>query len=216
MLLCLSLCAASAQTPDVTPAEKIRPLPPLGKLETNSPPSIHGQSVRLQTAIEFYAYYKGRTVLQHPQLKDLTFTLPLNSPSKEDAAAVFEKLFREQNIATIDDGGHFVMLVPFVFTNTVTPRSENMSTTNSMIPTHSVNFWQVPIKLVLTTYADYAGKKILNLDEAPARATITFNQTTSLSKEEVLYAFETEFEWNHIRLVPEGDDLKVEQIKTPK
>jgi hypothetical protein len=85
----------------------------------NSSPVIRFRSLPLNLAIDLYADYKGRTVLQHPQLGALNFSLDVRPRSKEEAAAIFEKMFNEGKVATIPDGDHFVMVVPFAFTNAV-------------------------------------------------------------------------------------------------
>jgi hypothetical protein len=223
IVLQLSLFAAmtQAQEKSVMPGEKIRPLSPVENGSASNRmaqmlTSIHGQSVPLKTAIEIYGYCKDRTVLRHPQLEESTFVLPPNSASKEDTATALEKLFRERNIATIIDGEHFVMVVPFTFTNAVKPHANSLAKTNSLLPAQSINFINAPAFLVLSAYADFVGKKIVNIHEAPAKLTFSIAQTTPLSREEICYALETQIAWHDIQFVPEGNDLKLERIPAPK
>ncbi len=174
--------------------------------------SVRLNSVTLQTALLLYADVKERTVLAHPQLSSHTFSLVANPANNADAAAAFEKMFTEHSVAVIPDGEHFVMMLPFSLTNAVTPRAESLVKSDTLIPAQSINFWQAPISMALSTYGDFLGKKIVNPNDAPPRMTVTFRQTSPLSKQEISYAFETLFAWNGIRLVPEGTDLKVERI----
>lgn len=191
---------------------------PDGTRATNklaSSPFIHLVSVDLQCAISLYADFKNRTVLQHPQLGDPTFSVRSNPQSNAEAAAIFEKMFHERNIATIPDGDEFMMVIPFAFTNTVKPHANAVGSTNVMLPRLSVNFRQAPVPLILQAYADYVGEKIVNRHDMPWNPTVTFVQTTPLSKDQVCYAFETLMTWCNIRLVPDGSDLKWERIHEP-
>jgi hypothetical protein len=181
-------------------------------------PTIQFRSVPLDIAISLYADYKNRTVMQHPQLGHPTFSLDVSPNSKEEAAAIFEKMFSDQSIATIPDGEHFVMVVPFALTNAVKPRSAALSSTTTVVPEASVIFRTAPIALVLPAYADWVQKDVVNLHDGslPLGQTVTFVQTTPLSREELCYALETQNEWRNIRLVPAGDKWKFEQITESK
>jgi hypothetical protein len=180
-------------------------------------PSIRLRSVTSQTAIDLYADGKERTVLQHPQLGAHQFSLVSNPASKAEAAAVFEKMFDEQSVATIPDGEHFVMIVPFALTNKVTPRSQSLVTTNALVPKFSMNLREAPAQLVLQVYADFVHKKIVNLRDGNGASGFSFVQTTALSREEICYALETEFAWRGIQFVPDGSgNLKIERTSARK
>jgi hypothetical protein len=155
--------------------------------------------------------------LRHPQLGAHPFSLVASPASKADAAAVFEKMLDAQSVATIADGEHFVMVVPFALTNTVTPRSQSLVTTNALVPKFSIKFKNAPAELVLAVYADYVHKKIVNLRDGNGASGFSLIQTTPLSKEEICYALETEFAWRGIQFVPEGSgDLRIERTSARK
>jgi hypothetical protein len=121
-------------------------------------------------------------------------------------------MFREHKIAAIPDGEHFVMLVPFALTNSVTPKSPPIANSDTLLPEMSANLVNAPLEIVLRVYADFLHKQIVNLQDTPrGKATITFVQTTPLTKQEVCYALETQFAWSNLRLIPDGDKgLKLE------
>lgn len=171
----------------------------------------------LQTAIELYAKCTKRTVLAHPQLGNPTLSVKANPPTEAEAASMLEKLFNDRNIATIPDGKRMVMVVPFAFTNSVTPRASSLPESNSLIPEMSVNLSNAPIAMVLQVYADFVHKKIVNLDNNGGLTccdTITFVQSAPMSRDELCYALETLIQWHHIRMAPEGNgDLKLERIE---
>jgi len=175
------------------------------------------RAVPLQTAIEFYAKYTKRTVLMHPQVGNPPVSFKASPRTEAEAAAMLEKQFNNQNIATIPDGKHIVMVVPFAFTNSVTPRASSLLESNSLIPEMSANFNNAPIAIVLQVYADFVHKKIVNLDNNGGLTccdTITFVQSAPMSRDELSYALQTLIEWHHIRMVPDANgDLKLERIE---
>lgn len=102
------------------------------------------------------------------------------------------------------------MIVPFAFTNAVTPNAPPVASTDALLPASSVNFQSAPVGLVIQTCADFHRKEIadvpasMNQVGVSGSLTITFSQTTPLSREEIGYALETELAWSNIRLVPDG------------
>jgi hypothetical protein len=89
-----------------------------------------------------------------------------------------------------------------------------------MLGAASVIFRTAPLQLVITTYADYVHKDIVNLDDSnlyPRNTVVTFVQTTPLSHEELCYALETQIEWRNVRIVPDGNGkFKLERIPESK
>ncbi|HWC60010.1 MAG TPA: hypothetical protein VHC44_09985 [Verrucomicrobiae bacterium] len=158
--------------------------------DTSEPPVIRFRSVNLIAAIRMYADFKGKTVLQHPRVPKTTFSLTSRARTKEEAAEAFEVMFREQKIATIPDGEHFVMVVPFALTNLVTPKAPAFAITNSLvpavIPARSINIFGSTIAPIVQIYADFLGKKItdfpavMNQKEFPCCATVSFLQSCPL------------------------------------
>jgi hypothetical protein len=58
---------------------------------------------------------------------------------------------------------------------------------------------------VIQIYAELAGRKLQQAPIVPA-ALIRFRNQTPLTKDEVLYALDTEFGWAGIKMVPAGDN----------
>lgn len=189
--------------------------PSTNRIDQSSSPLIRFRSLPLQIAIDLYAHYKDRTMMQHPQLGNPNFSLNVSPRSKEEAAEFFEKMFNEGNIATIPDGEHLVMVLPFAFTNAAEPRAAALASTNDVIPAGSINLRTAPFDMILEMYADYIHKNIVNLHDynlVPRRSEVTFTQTTPLSREELSYALGTQITWRNIRVVPYGDKWKLERI----
>jgi hypothetical protein len=179
-------------------------------------PVMNFQALPLKSALTLYGNLKKRTLLIHPQLGTQTFSLKMNPRTQEEAVEAWEKLFHEQNIATIPDGEHFVMVVPYSQTNTISPKADSLPKTNALLPEMSINFQSAPDQLAIQTYADFVQKQIVNLNDSSWYTccnTVTFVQITPLSREEICYALKTLIEWHNIRMVPEGGNrLKLERI----
>jgi hypothetical protein len=170
---------------------------PAAEKDKSSTMRLHG--VKLQQVIFLYGQMKGRTVLQHPKLKDTGFTLTANPRSKPEAAKALEDLFATHEIATIPDGEKFMMLVPFAFTNQVSPHARKIADVEPTVPPMSVNFQNVPMSKVLQIYGEFVGHPVSNSENAPG-AGIDFVQENPLSKEQIRYGLETLFAWNGIQV----------------
>jgi hypothetical protein len=173
--------------------------------EPNKPSTIQLRGVKLQQVIYLYGQMKGRTVLQHPGLKDTGFTLTANPKSKLEAAKALEGLFASHQIAVIPDGEKFVMLIPFALTNKVSPHSNKIADADPTVPPMSVNFNNVPMSKVLGVYGQFLGRPVTNCENAPW-AGIDFVQENSLSKGQICYGLETLFAWNGIRVSANNDN----------
>jgi|GEM_PF-6612902 hypothetical protein len=179
-------------------------------------PLIHFRSLSLVSVISLYSNLKDRTILIHPQLGTPTFSLYQNFRTKEEAAEAIEKIFKDQNIATIRDGEHFIMVVPYSYTNVVTPKSDTLANSGPLIPVMSVNFRDFPLGGAVQTYADLMGKDIKDRPSAmdlSCCSTLTFYQETPLSRAEIAYALETQLAWHKLRFVPYEEGLKLESIR---
>jgi hypothetical protein len=172
---------------------------------TDKPSAIRLSDVRLQCVINLYGELKGRTVLQHPGLRDTGFTLSANPQSRSEAAKALEELFARHQIAAIPDGEKFVMLVPIAITNRVSPHSDKFAGAGPMIQAASVNFQNVPLDKVLEVYGELTGHSVNNLQNSPY-APIYFVQENSLSKNQICYGLETLFAWNGIQLTTNQDN----------
>ena len=166
--------------------------------------TIQLRGVKLQRVIYLYGELKGRTVLQHPGLKDTGFTLTANPQSRPAAAKALEELFASHEIAAIPDGEKFVLLVPCAFTNKVSPRSKDIADNGPTVPALSVNLQGVPMSKVLEIYGEYNGHPVNNLQSSPF-GLIHLVQENPLSKDQICYAMETMFAWNGVRVIPNND-----------
>ncbi|WP_205468166.1 hypothetical protein, partial [Raoultella ornithinolytica] len=173
--------------------------------------------------LALYSHLKGRTLLQHPTLKRDFISLVAKPATQKEAIKALETMFHSRGIATIPDGEKFVMIVPDSLTNFVSPRAANIAAesagkagaqSNAALPSGSVYFLNTPFAQVAMVYKELVGASKLDGIEKFVRVPVTFQSTTPLTRAEVVYALDTMFEWDNIKMVrEEGGVLRVEHIQ---
>lgn len=163
----------------------------------------------LDSILNLYAELKGRTLLRSPRLPAISFSLNFSTTNAAQTALMLEKVLAEKGIATIPDGQKFVMVVPAAEATTVKPHSSEIKSgaapgeQTEPISPGAINFVAAPLNLVAQVYAGFIGCKL----EPDSRSKlpvglIRFQNLTPLSKKECLYALETLFRWQGIKVIP--------------
>jgi len=168
----------------------------------------------IDPVLDLYGLFKNRTLLRSPRLPATTFTLAALATNRVQAGLVLEKALAGKGIVTIPDGDKFLMVVPESEASTVKPRSSEIKTSRGdeskpeLIPVGNIRFTKVDLRQVAQVYAALIGRK-LDLTQGFTRETgfIKFHNQTPLSKEESVYALDTLFSWQGVKVEPVGDDL---------
>jgi hypothetical protein len=213
--------------------EVIRISPVTGSVElwpgwTNAPITVslprHGSHVETLTgSLEFvgaeidpvlslYAECKGRTLLRWPRLPATSFTLAASTTNQAQAALVLEKALAEKGIATILDGDKFLMVVPESEATAVKPRSAQIKISTSdgikpeRIPVGVIYFSNTDLSQVAQIYAELIGCKLDQTQPLPRPTLpIKFRNQTPLCKAECVYALDTLFYWQGVKVVTVGN-----------
>jgi hypothetical protein len=178
----------------------------------------------LQQALEVYAQIKGRTLLQHPLLRN--FSVSLDSESAT-AATALEDLLRQHGIATISDGDKFVMVVPRSLTNSLTPHSKQIVPGpaegskplkgNEIFPRGTINFPGTDLHQVLQIYGALINRAPVFEPGFARGGRIHLVTVTPLTKAEMIYALETLFAWNGVAVSTiDEKSFKVASVSAPK
>lgn len=176
------------------------------------PIQFHGAS--LQQVLDLYEVVKERTVLQHPSLPQVLFTLDATPKNASEAAEVLEDAFRQNGLAVIPDGKNFVMVVPIAFTNTVIPKSSEIPAASAgnepqpggeVTPRGQVDFGGAALAQVLDVYGDWIGRKLVKGDTQLVGLPISLRTFRPLTKSESIYAVATLIEWSGYKIVFVGD-----------
>jgi hypothetical protein len=168
----------------------------------------------LDPILTIYSELKGRTLLRSPRLPAISLSLNGSSTNHAQTALMLEKVFAEKGIKTIPDGEKFVMIVPESEAKAVHPHSPEIKTHDvageraELIPPGTLTFLGATVNQVGPIYAELLGRK----PESNPRSTlpngaIYFQNLTPLSKEECVYALDTLFRWQGVKVIPVGQGL---------
>ena len=182
--------------------------------ETNlaaaNPKNIRLNHGDFDDALDLYAAIKGRTVLVHPDIKQLLVTISAEAHNNAEAAAIVEKALREQGVSVVADGTRFEWLVPIGATNLVSPSAISSSSpaqgspsTNTLdtLPEGSINFAKVELRQTLNVYQALTGLKWVQEPPIPLTNTIAFHNQTPLTKAETMHAFDVLLAWQGLKVV---------------
>lgn len=176
----------------------------------------------LPFVLELYSRFSGRSVLRPPTLPAIAVTLRATATNELAAAAMLERALAEKNIVTIPDGDKFVIVVTKAQAATVQPRSAQIRkavaqtpATEGLIPQGTVRFEGATLPQVLHIYAGLLGRKLDAPDRLPAGSgLIHFVARTALTREEMLYAFDTLLAWHNLRVIHVGEEhIKAVRLK---
>ena len=189
---------------------------------TTNPPAfgVVLEHCNLTSVLNLYAGFRDRTILRSPLVEDVPLSLVAATTNVADAAAAIEKALNAQGIAAILDGDKFAMVVPQAEAAKAKPRLAQIKVPASnvrereLMPAGTINFPQANLINVVQIYAELAGRKLDGSEKTFLDGPqIRLKSQTDLSKEEVLYALDTLFEWQGFRMVPgDGDSIKAVAI----
>ncbi len=171
---------------------------------------IHFQNADFRTALDVLAKLSNRTILLHPNLETAPFSCEATwtgqAPTKIEITACFAKALNQRETASLEDGDCFLQIVPASMTQTATldAKAPPTSQTEAIQP-GVIDFQNVEIGQVIKIYGKLLGRERKNRDPLPM-ATINFRTTRPLSKGQAIYAFETLFRWNGVKIILNDDN----------
>jgi hypothetical protein len=165
------------------------------------PGTIQFEHTRLPDALHVYAQVTGRTLLKHPQLPNVSFTFTAAATNNAEAAAALEKAFSAKGIATVMDGERFAMVVPEALALKVHPGSGDIKDADPASRTNDVHFPNIDVNTFLNIYSSLAGKTFKSTANV-GNPLLSFESQGKLTREEIIYGFDTVLKWNGIKVVP--------------
>jgi hypothetical protein len=192
---------------------------------------INFPGVDLQQALVIYSELRNRTVLRPGRLPRLDLHLTTASPlSKDEAAYAFTTVLELNDLAVIDDGEHFVHVLPKAQADSVKAKAPHARPEAPLIDPKSIpavgflrSYSPAPAgsemaelaraqhhcaDRLLAFYGELVGRKAI-----PSRdlgdTFVHFSIQTPLNKEELLYAIETTFALNKLSIIAKGDSVRL-------
>ncbi len=183
-------------------------------LGTNVGTGLHLAQTDFDDALDLYADLSERTLLIHPDVKELLFNFSLAAQDKAEAIAPLKKALEDRGVRIIADGDKFTWVVPAGVTNLVLPsalparpaaRQPASTNTVNTLPSDSINFINVDLRQVLDVYQVLTAQKWVQDKPIPTNFTITFHNQTPLTKNETLRAFTVLLRWHGLKFVDVDD-----------
>jgi hypothetical protein len=165
-------------------------------------------SVNLDKVLMLYGELSGRTVLRHPDLSNKTFVLNHTTTNRAELVRAIETAFTEKEIIAIPDGEKFVLVGLKSQAAHLVPGATNLPATKTKpYPKGTIDFHNASMAPVLSVYAAVLGKKLDQTSPLPVAGEVTLIQTCELTKEEILYAFETLMRWKDWDLISVNEQI---------
>lgn len=170
--------------------------------QPNPEKPITPASVGLEKALLFYGELSGRTVLCHPALARMPLAFSSASTNRAEILTSIEAALDKQGVAMIRDGEKFVLVGLKSQAAVLVPGATNLPATKTKpYAKGTIDFHNASITPVLSVYAAILGKKLDQTNPLPVAGEVTLIQTCELTKEEILYAFETLMRWKDWELI---------------
>ena len=176
-------------------------------------PGIELVNASVYSALELYGQFSGKTLLYSPRLPAAGVSVQGPVASRKDAAKMLQTALSDIQISSVTDGDKFMLIVPSDQAGGVkphAPRTEpSPKTTAELVQPGMIAFHGVPMEQAYFIYADLIGAKLDRggTRPAPIQPFIFLYTQSVLSQEEAVYAFDTIFGWQGIKMVRGQDGL---------
>ena len=157
--------------------------------------------------LDLYGRLSGKTILMPaalPALPDsITSDLP---PENTNAIAQIERALSEKGLEVVQDGPHFVRVIPSetrVFMTNAPLRGAELAASKTQGPAGVIDFSSADLNQVLSIYAVLSQRTILRPATLPAPG-IRLKTQSALTSEEAVYALATDLALNGICVVDDG------------
>ncbi|EEF62507.1 hypothetical protein [Pedosphaera parvula] len=178
---------------------------------------IHLRNASLHRVQWLYSRFTNRTILQ-PSLSSATISCDADVTNETAAAQALSHALIQASLTNILDGRKFAMIVPIEHASMAHPGSSKIKTFTPLPPTSSTppgltrmfgaDCTDSNLQETLKLYSMLIGRQLDRSAPLPdTSASFTFVTQTGMFKEEALYAFDTLYAWQNIKIIPIGKDL---------
>jgi hypothetical protein len=182
-----------------------------GGLTNGTPDGLVFDGVGIRTMMRLLGEYSERTVLQHPSLPAVKFSLRTTATNRAEIAQILREALEAKDIVIVPDGGEFLLAGAKGEATKLNPKSAQLTPTSDrseseVMPRGSILFAAATVPNVLSILAEFRGEKLESSPPLPD-GKIYLTMETALTRAECRYALETLIGWQGIELVPDGDGL---------
>jgi hypothetical protein len=171
-------------------------------------------------ALDYYSRVANRTLLYSGSLPGFNLTLKAVVRDRQEAAATLEEALLAKGISSVSDGNKFLALVRTSEAYKFKPRSSELTNITpvqgaglaEVLPAGVISIQGVEARDVALIYAELKGRKFDRTGMAPCPV-INLKAITPMSRDEALYAMDTIFAFDGVKMEPVGDDsMRLVQI----
>jgi hypothetical protein len=174
---------------------------------TLAPVTIQLRKAHLDQVLNLYGQLTTRTVL-HPTLPEINITYDISATNNLGAAQALTTALAKNGLTNILDGTKFIMVLPTDHAAMAHPHSSEIKPSTAAIQSGDINLPNVVLYPVVQIYAELIGRKLdPNAPFPPGIHFITLVNQTPISKSEAVYALDTLFAWQNIKVIPVDKDL---------
>jgi hypothetical protein len=188
----------------------------------SSTPTIILEKADFRSVVPIFQKLCNRTLLQHPQTPDPTFTFHSSAVNPADALHDLQIAFTNNGLVMIPDGDKFLMVGPSSATSMLIPRSaqttsaqtsSNLQSTNAenhaqeSLPAGTLDFRGADLNQAFELYGMLIAHPMDRSHgiRGPARGEFYILTQTPLSKAEAIYAISTLINWRGVNVVTQSD-----------
>ena len=186
-------------------------LPQIAPSQIDAPLALLFTAPGWTEPLEFFGELAERTVLCHPSIKPVAFSLAARARDSVEAAAILEQEFRARGIALAREGEGFILAVPTNLVKTVTSQLTALSSNpwsyknpDELLPKGAIYMENVELTQALAIYGELIGRKFLKGNQGSGQ-TISFRSQTPLSKADTIHAFDILLGWQGLKTLPVGE-----------
>jgi hypothetical protein len=159
----------------------------------------------INQVLDIYSMMRGRTILRPTTIPAPVIHLKtVGRLTMEEGVYALETVLALNGVCVMDDGAHFVQVVPAQERPQVRTRAPKPAAGAELFPTGSIDFRGAGLDQVLPVYAALRQRTILRAATLPVPTAI-LRSASALTQEEAIYAMTTVFELNGIAMVDDGE-----------
>jgi len=174
-----------------------------------TPPTLDLRAARMESVLDVYQEFAGRTVLRSPLLASFRLTVKTGPVPVDQAVKVLDKSLAESGVIMAPHGEKFVIAVPAhdaAKLEALPAAPETKVGSGDVIPPGVIKFAEADIVPVLNIYQDLAGRTLLRPTPLPGLR-ISLKSQTELTRAEAIHMLDVLLALGGLPTRPDGDEF---------
>jgi hypothetical protein len=172
-----------------------------------TPPTLDLRAAKLESVLDLYQEFAGRTVLRSPLLASSRLTVKTGPVPVDQAVKVLDQSLADSGVIIAPHGAKFVIAVPArdaPMLDALPAPPETIAASGNIIRPGMIKFTEADLWPVLAIYQDLTARTILHPTPLPAFR-ITVTSQTELTRAEAIHTLDVLFALGGLSTLREGD-----------